>query len=213
MKPRMQVPNWRAEKIPGGLPLGFKAGAKIFAQGDPAEAVFYLHEGAVKYQVRSPKGRKAILGLFHPGDFFGLGSITGERAYRGTAFALADCRLVKIPAAEMARLLEEKSAAAKLFTAHLLSRVSRYQEELAGFHLSTSEKRLACLLVSLAQFKGNSRTRPIVPHLHQQDLADMVGTTRSRVNYFMNRFRKLGLIEYNRDIRVHRALRHWVEME
>jgi CRP/FNR family cyclic AMP-dependent transcriptional regulator len=183
-----------------------RANANVFAQGDSADAVFYLRNGAVKYLVRSKKGKRAIIAVFNRGDFFGMGAIAG-RAFRGaTATAITDCSLTKVAAPEMLRLLETQPKLSQFFTRNLLSRVHRYQEDLTDLRINSSEKRLARVLLLLAQFEKKNRTKDIVPKLSQGDLAEMVGTTRSRINHFMNRFRKLGLIDYHRDIKVHKSL-------
>jgi len=178
----------------------------VFRQGDPADAVFYVETGRIQLTVVSDQGKEAFIALFGPGDFFGEGCLAGQPVRLASAVATAASEIVRIEKNAMKRLLHEKPAFAEKFMAFLVARNIEVEADLVDQLFNSSEKRLARLLLLLANFNNDGELRPIVPNISQQILAERVGTTRSRVNYFLNKFRKLGLIEYNGSIKVHTAL-------
>ena len=191
-----------------GMGSGLKVPAHevVFRQGDPAEAVFYVRTGKVQLTVISDQGKEAFIALFGPGEFFGEGCLAGQTVRLATAVATTPSHIVRIDRASMVRLLHENEDFAEKFMAFLLTRNIRIEADLVDQLFNSSEKRLARLLLVLANFNNDGELRPIVPKISQELLAERVGTTRSRVNQFMNKFRKLGLIEYNGSIKVHTAL-------
>jgi len=178
----------------------------IFRQGDPADAVFFLSRGKVKLAVTSKQGKEAIVAILDPGDFFGEGCLAGQPLRMATATAMTDCTLVRIEKAAMARMLHEKRHISELFVTHLLSRNIRYEEDLVDQLFNSSEKRLARILLLLSHFGKEGRAETVVPRINQESLAQMVGTTRSRVSHFMNKFKKLGFIDYNGGLTVNSGL-------
>lgn len=180
----------------GKTVLEFSAGHPIFWQEDPADTVFFLRKGKVKLSVTSEQGKEAIIAVLDAGEFFGEGCLTGRELRLATATAMTECSLVRVEKAVIARLLHEKPGFSELFVSHLLSRNIRFEEDLIDQLFNSSEKRLARILLLLAHFGKESRSEAILPGISQEHLAQMVGTTRSRVSHFMNKFRKLGFIEY-----------------
>jgi CRP/FNR family transcriptional regulator, cyclic AMP receptor protein len=178
----------------------------IFRQGDPADAVFFVRRGKVKLAVTSKQGKEAIVATLDAGDFFGEGCLAGQLLRMATATAMTDCVLVRIEMRAMARLLHEKHDISELFVTHLLSRNIRYEEDLVDQLFNSSEKRLARILLLLSHFGKESRAEPVLPKINQESLAQMVGTTRSRVSHFMNKFKKLGFIDYNGGLTVNSGL-------
>jgi CRP-like cAMP-binding protein len=168
----------------------------IFVQGDPADSVWFLHQGKVKLAVTSQQGKEAIVTILGGNEFFGEGCLAGQPLRISTASAVTDCTLYRIEKALMVRLLHEQHGVAELFIAHLLTRNTRFEEDLVDQLFNSSEKRLARILLLLAHFGKESRTETIHPGINQEHLAQMVGTTRSRVSHFMNKFRTLGFIDY-----------------
>ena len=189
-----------------GSGLKLPAHEAVFRQGDPADAIFYVRTGKVQLTVISDQGKEAFVALFGPGDFFGEGCLAGQTVRLATAVATTPSNIVRIDRASMVRLLHENEDFAEKFMAFLLTRNIRIEADLVDQLFNSSEKRLARLLLVLANFNNDGELRPIVPKISQELLAERVGTTRSRVNQFMNKFRKLGLIEYNGSIKVHTAL-------
>lgn len=182
-------------------------GARIFAQGDACEDVFYIQKGRVKVSVVSKQGKEAVVALLGVGDFVGEEAIATAQAVRLTsATAMTKCALLKIGRTEMVRVLRDESSLSELFVAFLLARNARIQSDLVDQIFNSSEKRLARVLLLLAQFGKPGTPELVVPKLSQETLAEMIGTTRSRVSFFMNRFRKLGFIEYNGEMRIHSSL-------
>lgn len=178
----------------------------VFAQGGPANSVFYIQQGGVKLSVLSPRGSEAIVAMLAPGNFFGEGCLAGQPFRMGTATALVPTTVLRIQKGAMMRGLHEQSALSERFIAHMLVRNIRIEEDLVDQLLSSSEKRLARTLLLLARY-GDDRMAPrVLPRISQETLAEMVGTTRSRVNIFMNKFRKLGFIKYNGTLTVDSAL-------
>ena len=182
-------------------------GHVVFSQGDPADAVFYLKKGNVKIAVTSEQGKEAILGILGEGEFFGELCLLGEPLRLTTATTLSDCSVMRISKTEMVRVLHNEPTFAELFMVHLLNRERRMQEDLANQLFNSSEKRLARTLLLLANFGKEHKLEQIPTNISQEMLAEMVGTTRSRINFFMNKFRQLGFIDYSDgDIKVHRSL-------
>jgi len=169
----------------------------IFRQGQPADCIFYLRRGKVKLTVTSHQGKEAIVAILGAGEFFGEGGLAGQPLRMATAVAMTDCTLDKIEKAAMARILHEQHDVSELFLAHLLSRNIRYEADLVDQLFNSSEKRLARILLLLSHFGKDSRAEPVIPRVNQDTLAQMVGTTRSRVSHFMNRFREHGFIDYD----------------
>src|ERR1039457_2936976 len=179
----------------------------FFSQGDPADAIFYLRTGRVKIAVVSPDGREATIALLSPGEFIGeesLASVGG--LHLATATAIDVCSAVRIAREEMIRVMHEELAFSEMYLKFLLARSMRTQADLVDQLCNSSEKRLARILLLMSEFGKPGEPEPLIPKISQETLAEMIGTTRSRVSFFMNRFRKLGLIEYNGRIRVHKSL-------
>jgi len=181
-------------------------GRVVFAQGGPADSVFYLQEGAVKLTVLSSSGKEAVVAMLGRGDFFGEGCLAGQTLRMGTATAVVPTTVLQIPKAEMTRTLHEQPAFADRFIAHMLGRNIRIEEDLVDQLFNSSEKRLARTLLLLARYGKEDKTTRTLPRLSQETLAEMVGTTRSRVNFFMNKFRKLGFIQYNGGLKINNSL-------
>jgi len=169
----------------------------IFMQGEPADSLFFILRGKVKLAVASPEGKEAIVATLSSGEFFGEGCLAGQPLRIATATSVGACTLVKVEKPIMARMIHEEQGLAEMFITHLLSRIVRYEADLVDQMFNSSEKRLARMLLLLSHFGKDSRTEPVVRGISQEHLAQMVGTTRSRINYFMNKFRKLGFIDYN----------------
>ena len=178
----------------------------IFAQGDPADAVFYLEKGQVKLTVVSDRGKSAIVAMLKAGDFFGEGCLAGQPVRMATASAMTEASVVRIERRAMIGLLQGPSTFSERFMAHLLARNVRIEEDLVDQLFNSSEKRLARVLLLLARFGKDGGTEPVIPKISQEVLAEMVGTTRPRISGFMNKFRKLGFIEYNGGLHVHSSL-------
>ena len=180
----------------GKTVLEYGANRTIFVQGDPADSVWYLQKGKVKLAVTSQQGKEAIVSVLGNNEFFGEGCLAGQPLRISTASAVSDCTLYRIEKALMVRILHEQIGISELFVTHLLSRYIRFEEDLVDQLFNSSEKRLARILLLLAHFGKESRTETVHPGINQEHLAQMVGTTRSRVSHFMNKFRKLGFIDY-----------------
>jgi CRP/FNR family cyclic AMP-dependent transcriptional regulator len=178
----------------------------IFAQGDPADAVFYVQKGRVKLTVVSKQGKEAVVALLGADEFFGEGCLAGQPLRMSSATAAEDTTVLRLRKKAMVRLLHTDPKFAELFTTHLLSRNIRYEEDLVDQLFNSSEKRLARVLLLLAHFGKDGRREPVIPKISQETLAGMIGTTRSRVSHFMNKFRKLGFIDYNGGLLVHSSL-------
>lgn len=188
------------------LSVGKRQG--IFTQGETADAVFYIQKGKVRLTVVSKTGKEATIGILGEGNFFGEGSIAGQNLRMGSAAAMTDCQLLRIEKKAMMDALHREHAFSDIFVSYLLARNIRYEEDLVDQLFNSSEKRLARLLLMLAHFGKDGVPEPVVPKISQETLAQMVGTTRSRVSFFMNRFRKLGLIQYSAEggLQVHSSL-------
>jgi CRP/FNR family cyclic AMP-dependent transcriptional regulator len=185
---------------------GYAPSAAIFAQGDTANTVLYIQQGRVKLSVVSETGKEAVVGVLGPGDFLGEGALAGQPVRLATATAMTASRVLVIAKRQMIRLLHHQHALSDRFIAHMLARNTRLEEDLVDQLFNASEKRLARTLLLMARYGKPDGPRHVLPKISQEVLAEMVGTTRSRVNYFMNKFRRLGFIEYNGGLKVHRAL-------
>jgi CRP/FNR family cyclic AMP-dependent transcriptional regulator len=182
----------------------------IFAQGDVADTIFYLQKGRLKVVVVSDQGKEAVVGILEPGQFFGEGCMNGHLLRIATTTAMEDSLVTAIAKTAMLAALHHEPKFSEMFMAYLLSRNSRIEEDLIDQLFNSSEKRLARLLLLLANFGKQGNPQPIDPNISQATLAEMIGTTRSRVSFFMNKFRKLGFISYNGKIEVHNSLLHAV---
>jgi CRP/FNR family transcriptional regulator, cyclic AMP receptor protein len=181
----------------GKTDIEYGANRNIFCQGQPADSVFYLRKGKVKLAVTSDQGKEAIVAVLGAGEFFGEGCLAGQLLRIATATTMTDCHLVRIAKPLMSRMLHERHEISELFVTHLLSRNIRFEEDLVDQLFNSSEKRLARILLLLAHYGKEGRAETILPSINQESLAQMVGTTRSRVSHFMNKFRKLGFVEYD----------------
>ena len=186
--------------------LEFHKNQHVFEQGDVADTVFYIQRGKVKLTVVSEQGKEAVVAILEPGQFFGEGCMNGHPLRIATTTAIEDCVITSITKAAMITAIHDEPRFSELFMAYLLTRNSRIEEDLIDQLFNSSERRLARLLLLLANFGKEGSPQPISPNISQETLAEMIGTTRSRVSYFMNKFRKLGLISYNGQIEVHNSL-------
>src|SRR5271167_4658695 len=194
-------------KVNGGRAISnYRKDQIVFRQGDPADAVFYIQSGKVKKTVISEQGKEAVVALLGSGDFFGEGCLAGEALRLSTVSALTKCVIARISKADITRVIHEEPAFAELFIAHLLARNGRVEEDLIDQLFNSSEKRLARTLLLLANFGKEGRPEPIIAKVSQETLAEMIGTTRSRVSFFMNKFRKLGFISYNGTMQIHSSM-------
>ena len=178
----------------------------IYRQGDQADSVYYLQKGKAKVTVVSARGKEAVVAMLAAGDFFGEGCIAGQALRLGTVSALSVCSVTRISKSAIIDIIHKELGFAELFISYLLARNSRVEADLVDQLFNSSEKRLARTLLMLANFGKESEPEPVLPKISQETLAEIVGTTRSRVNFFMNKFRRLGLIDYNGHIEVHRSL-------
>jgi len=186
--------------------VSYRKGQVIFSQGEKAGSVFYLQSGTVKITVNSSSGREAVVALLNPGDFFGEGCIAGQTLRVARASALVPTSVMAIEKSEMIRVIHEEHEFSDRFVAHMLKRNVRVEEDLVDQLFNSSEKRLARALLLIARYGNNQKPQKIAARISQKTLAEMVGTTRGRVSFFMNKFRKLGLISYNGNIEVHNSL-------
>jgi len=196
------------EKVDGGKTiLKFRNKQVLYSQGDAADAVFYLLVGKVKLTVFSAKGKEAVIAILGQGDFLGEACLAGQVVRTATATALEESTVMRIDKAAMIRVLRDEPSFAELFMSHLLSRNIRVEEDLIDQLFNSSEKRLARILLLLAHYGKESKVEDlIIPKISQETLADMIGTTRSRVSFFLNKFRKLGFIDYNGGLRIRSSL-------
>jgi CRP-like cAMP-binding protein len=194
-------------KVNGGRAISdYRKDQIVYTQGDPADSVFYIRSGKVKKTVISEQGKEAVVAILGTGNFFGKGCLTGKPLRLSTVSAVTECVIVRITKADITRVIHDEPEFAELFIAHLLARNSRVEEDLVDQLFNSSEKRLARILLLLANFGKEGRPEPIIAKVSQETLAEMIGTTRSRVSFFMNKFRELGLIDYNGSIEVHSSL-------
>ena len=190
----------------GGTVATYEARQVIFAQGDPADAVFYLAAGRVKRTVVSKEGKEAVVALLGPGEFFGERCLSGKNHRVSSAIAMEECTIARLAKSVLVRVLQEQATFAEMFIACLLARNQRIEADLTDQLFNSSEKRLARLLLLLADFDEQEESEAILPKISQETLAEMVGTTRSRVCFFMNKFRRLGFIDYDGQLTVKRSL-------
>lgn len=179
---------------------------RIFAQGDPADSLFYIQEGKVKLTVVSQQGKEAVVALLGEGDFFGEGCLAGQLQRMSTATALPACSVMRLERDAVVRVLHDQPSFSEVFLRHVLSRNIRIEEDLVDQLFNSTEKRLARVLLLLANFGKEGKPEPMIAKLSQETLAEIIGSTRSRVSFFMNRFRKLGFIHYNGGLQVHSSL-------
>ena len=185
----------------------YKKDRTLFVQGGPADSVFYIRNGKVKITVVSEQGKEAVVAILGPDGFCGEGCLTGQVRRRATATAMTECEIMRLEKAIMIRVLHEELAFSEMFVAHLLARTMRVEDDLVDQLFNSSEKRLARALLILANFGKDARPEPVIAKVSHEMLAEMIGTTRSRVSYFMNKFRKLDLIDYNgHHLEVHASL-------
>jgi CRP/FNR family cyclic AMP-dependent transcriptional regulator len=194
--------------IDGGRTLAvFPKKETIFRQGDSSDSVFYVQKGKVKLTVLSKAGKEATIGILNEGDFFGEGCLTGQPLRLCSAIAMTDCSVMRIDKKSMVEVLHREHAFSDMFVAYLLARNIRYEADLVDQLFNSSEKRLARILLLLAQFGKEGKPETVIPKMSQETLAEMVGTTRGRVNFFMNRFRQMGFVDYsNEGLQVHSSL-------
>jgi CRP/FNR family cyclic AMP-dependent transcriptional regulator len=190
----------------GKTTVSYRKQSPIFAQGDAADAVYYIQDGQVKLTVVSARGKEAVIAMLGAQAFFGEGCLCDQLVRIATATSVTDCSLMRIEKTAMMQVLHAEPSFAALFTRYLLSRNSRIEEDLIDQLFNSSEKRLARVLLLLAHFGKEGQPEPVIPKLSQETLAEMVGTTRSRVSFFLNKFRKLGFIDYNGGLHIHRSL-------
>ena len=184
----------------------YRKDQKVFSQGSSADAVFYIQKGKVKITVVSEQGKEAVVAILGPDEFCGEGCLTGQPRRIATAVAMTECEIMRLEKEAMIRVLHEEPAFSEMFVAHLLARTIRVEEDLVDQLFNSSEKRLARSLLLLANFGKDGRPERIIAKVSQETLAEMIGTTRSRVSHFMNKFRKLGFIDYNGHLEVHTSL-------
>jgi CRP/FNR family transcriptional regulator, cyclic AMP receptor protein len=178
----------------------------IFSQGDDADSIFYIRKGKVKVAVLSSQGKEAVVALLGPDEFVGEGCLIGQPKRLATASAMTDCEMMRVDKTEIQRVLHDEPAFSQMFISHVLMRNARIEEDLVDQLFNSTEKRLARLLLLLANFGKEGRPEPILAKISQETLAEMIGTTRSRVSHFMNKFRELGFIDYNGHVEVHNSL-------
>ncbi len=193
--------------VDGGKTLSnYKKNQTIFSQGDPSDAVFYIHEGKVKITVVSDRGKEAVVAIHGKRDFFGEGCLTGQPLRLATAVAMTECSIMRFDKTAMVRVLRDEPKFSELFVSYLLARNARVEEDLVDQLFNSTEKRLARVLLLMANFGKDTKPEPVIPKISQETLADIIGTTRPRVNLFMNKFRQMGFVEYNGDMKVHGSL-------
>ena len=200
-------PKALLERVDGGKTVSFyRRKQVVFAQGDPAEALFYIQSGKVKLTVISKQGKEAVVAILGAKDFFGEGCLAGQPLRMAGAAAMSECSIMRLEKLGVVRLLHDEPAFSELFLQYLLSRNIRIEEDLVDLLFNSSEKRLARVLLLMANFGKEGKAEPVISKISQETLAEIVGTTRSRVSFFMNRFRKLGFIDYNGGLEVHSSL-------
>ncbi len=205
-KPLFDPKTFLAKVGAGRTIKEYRTGQMVFTQGDPADAIFYLQKGRLKLSVVSNRGKEAVIAMLPAGDFFGENCMAGQTRRMASAEAISDCIVVRIEKAEMIRALHAEPVFSELFLRHVLARNIRVEEDLVDQLFNSSEKRLARVLLLLANFGKEAAPEPVIAKISQETLAEIVGTTRARVNFFMNKFRKLGFIKYNGGLQVHSSL-------
>jgi CRP-like cAMP-binding protein len=193
--------------VDGGRTLStYRKNQTVFSQGDPADSVFYIQEGKVKVCVVSERGKEAVVAIHGKKEFFGEGCLSGQPRRLATVAAMTECVIMRLDKAAIVRVLHDEPQFSEMFMAYLLARNARVEEDLVDQLFNSSEKRLARLLLLMANFGKEGRPEPVIAKISQETLAEVIGTTRSRVSAFMNKFRKLGFIEYNGHLEVHNSL-------
>jgi len=205
-KPASEAESIIARIEGGRSELRYQRDQIVYSQGDPADSILYVRAGTVKVTVASDAGKEAVVAILQPGSFCGEDCLTGHKLRAAAVTALTDCVLTRLPKASVIRALHDDAEFSELFATYLVERNIRMQEDLVDQLLNSTEKRLARLLLILANYGKEDRPDPIIPKITQETLAEMVGTSRTHVNFFMNKFRQLGFIEYNGEIKVHRSL-------
>ena len=205
-KPGFHPAKFLAEAGKGRAIVPFEEGKVVFAQGDAATAIFYIRKGKVKITVVSKSGKEAVIAVLGTSDFFGEGCLAGQPLRMATATAMSDCSITRLDKAIVVEMLHQEPAFSELLLSYMLTRTIRIEEDLVDQLFNSSEKRLARALLLLANFGKDGKPEKVIPKISQETLADMIGTTRSRVSFFMNKFRKLGFIEYNGALEVHSSL-------
>jgi len=200
-------PKTFLSKVNGGRTTSqYRANEIIYQQGDPADSVFYIQTGKAKVTVLSEQGKEAVVAVLGAGSFFGEGCLAGQVLRLATVAAMTECAITRVAKPEIVSVIHKEPAFAELFISHLLDRNSRVEADLVDQLFNSSEKRLARTLLLLANFGKEGAPEPVLAKISQETLAEIIGTTRSRVSFFMNKFRRLGLIEYNGHIEVHSSL-------
>jgi len=205
-KPGFDLKTFLAGSGQGSTPANHAKNHTIFLQGDPADSIFYIQKGRIKLTVVSKQGKEAVVAILGAGDFFGEGCLAGQPLRMATAVAVTECSVVRLEKSAMIAVLHDEPVFSALFISYLLTRNIRIEEDLVDQLFNSSEKRLARLLLLLANFGKEGKPEVVIPKVSQETLAEMIGTTRSRVSFFMNKFRKLGFIEYNGGLSVHSSL-------
>jgi CRP/FNR family cyclic AMP-dependent transcriptional regulator len=206
VKPPFALKVFLSKSNGGRSTAEHKTNDRIFAQGDIANTIFYIKEGRVKITVLSKQGKEAVVAILKDGDFFGEGCLAGQQVRMATAVAMTKCSVMKVEKGVVVGLLHEEPSFADLFMSHLLSRNIKIEEDLVDQLFNSSEKRLARVLLLLANFGKEGAPQKVIPKISQETLAEIVGTTRPRINFFMNRFRKLGFLKYNGELEIHSSL-------
>jgi CRP-like cAMP-binding protein len=206
LKPTFNPRSFLAKIGNGKTHTDFAKSQKIFSQGDAADAIFYVQKGKVKLTVVSKQGKEAVIALLGVGDFFGEGCLAGQSLRMATVSTITECSIVRIGKPDAVRVLRDEPAFSEMFLHYLLSRNIRIEEDLVDHLFNSSEKRLARVLLLLANFGKEGKPETVIPKMSQETLAEIIGTTRSRVSFFMNKFRKLGFISYNGSLEVHSSL-------
>ena len=205
-KPRFDPKVFLDTENSGRTISKYRKDQTLFSQGSPADAVFYIRRGKVKITVVSEQGREAVVAIQGPDEFCGEGCLTGQARRLATAVAMTECEIMRLEKPAMIRVIHDEPAFSEMFVAHLLTRTIRVEEDLVDQLFNSAEKRLARALLLLANFGKDGRPEPVIARVSQETLAEMIGTTRSRVSHFMNKFRNLGFIGYNGGIEVHSSL-------
>jgi CRP-like cAMP-binding protein len=210
MKPKAKTPfdpKAFLEKVGEGRTIAdYRKNQVLFSQGEPADSIFYIRKGKVKLTVVSTHGKEAVIAILGASDFFGEGCLAGQSVRMASATAMSDCSIVRLAKAATIRVLHNEPAFSALFMSYLLSRNIRIEEDLVDQLFNSSEKRLARVLLLMANFGKEGKLEPVIPKISQETLAEIIGTTRSRVSFFMNKFRKLGFIHYNDGLEIDRSL-------
>jgi CRP/FNR family cyclic AMP-dependent transcriptional regulator len=205
-KPPFDPKAFLAQADEGRTISKYRMNQIVFSQGDVADSVFYIQDGKVKVTVISEQGKEAVVAVLGPDEFCGQGCLAGQQRRMAAATAMTECEIMRLEKATIIRVLHEEPEFSEMFVSYLLARTIRVEEDLVDQLFNSSEKRLARALLLLANFGKEGKPEPIIPNVSQETLADMIGTTRSRVNHFMNKFRQLGFIEYNGTLKIHSSL-------